>query len=244
MSGHSKWASIKRQKGVADQKRGVIFTKMAKNITVASRDGGGDPETNFKLKMAIDQAKGVNMPKDNIERAIKRGTGELKGNVIEEVVYEAFGPDNTFFIIEALTDNKNRTVSDIRHTFSKTGGSLGGQNSVMWQFERKGIIRIADYKDKINDRDELELKLIDLGAEDIEDDDSDLVIYTKIDGLQKVREELEKDGINPDYSELEYIPKESKKIESEKVKERLQNLFDTLDDNDDISNFYTNVDIG
>jgi YebC/PmpR family DNA-binding regulatory protein len=243
MSGHSKWASIKRQKGVADQKRGVIFTKMAKNITVAARDGGGDPETNFKLKMAIDQSKGVNMPKDNIERAIKKGTGELKGNLIEEVVYEAFGPENTFFIIEALTDNKNRTVSDIRHTFTKTGGSLGSQNSVMWQFERKGIIRVVDYKDKINDRDELELRLIDLGAEDIEDDDSDLVIYTKIDGLQKVREGLEKDGVNPDYSELEYIPKESKKIESEKVKERLQNLFDTLDDNDDISNFYTNADI-
>ncbi len=244
MSGHSKWASIKRQKGVADQKRGVIFTKMAKNITVAARDGGGDPETNFKLKMAIDQAKGVNMPKDNIERAIKRGTGELKGSVIEEAVYEAFGPDNTFFVIETLTDNKNRTVSDVRHIFSKAGGSLGGQNSVMWQFERKGVIRIGNWELGIRnlglDVDEFELGLIELGAEDIEKDGDDLVIYTKVEDMQKVREGLEQKQITQDYSELEYIPKESKKIENEKTKEKLQKLFDALDDNDDVNNFYTN----
>ena len=241
MSGHSKWATTRRQKEAVDKKRGNIFTKMGKNITVAARDGGGDPDTNFKLRIAVDQAKAVSMPKDNIERAIKKGTGELKGEAIEEVVYEAFGPDNTFFVIEALTDNKNRTVAELRHLLSKNGGTLGGQNSVMWQFERKGIIRIEDYKSKIKIKDDFELKVIDLGAEDIQEEDGDLVIYTKIDNFQKVREGLEVDGIRSDYSELEYIPKEIKKIEVESLKEKLNKLFDALDENDDVNNFYTNV---
>jgi YebC/PmpR family DNA-binding regulatory protein len=247
MSGHSKWATIKRKKGAADQKRGAVFTKMAKNITVAARDGGGDPETNFKLRVAIDKARLVNTPKDNIERAIKKGTGELKGNVIEEIVYEAFGPNNTFFVIESLTDNKNRSVSEIRHIFSKAGGALGGPNSVMWQFERKGVVRIVNYEAKIKELgfqlDEFELELIDLGAEDVEKEDGDLVIYTKVEDMQKVREGLEKIKIIPDYSELEYIPKESKKIEDKKGQEKLQKLFEALDDNDDVNNFYTNADI-
>ena len=243
MSGHSKWATTRRQKEAVDKKRGNIFTKMAKNITIAARDGGGDADTNFKLRIAIDQAKAVSMPKDNIERAIKKGTGELKGDAIEEVVYEAIGPDNTFIIVEALTDNKNRTVAEIRHLFSKLGGSLGSQNSAMWQFSRKGVIRIADYKDKIKNLEESELKLIDLGAEDIKEEESDLVIYTQIDGLQKVREGLEKDGINPDYSELEYLPKDIKKITNDDIKDKLQKLFDALDENDDVNNFYTNAEI-
>lgn len=247
MSGHSKWATIKRQKGAADQKRGAVFTKMGKNITVAARDGGGDPETNFKLRMAIEQARAVNMPKDNIERAIKRGTGELKGNAIEEIVYEALGPDNTFFIVESLTDNKNRTVAEIRHIFSKSGGSLGGQNSVMWQFERKGVIRITNYKLLITNLglsvDDFELKIIELGAEDIKQEEEDLVIYTKVEDLQKIREKLEEENIKTDYAELEYVPKEFKKIEDEKIKDKIQKLFDALDDHDDVNNFYTNVDI-
>lgn len=226
-----------------DKKRSNIFTKMAKNITVAARDGGGDPETNFKLRIAIDQAKSVSMPKDNIERAVKKGTGELKGEAIEEAIYEAFGPDSTFFVIEALTDNKNRTVAELRHLLSKNGGSLGGQNSVMWQFERKGVIRIENYKSKIKSKDDFELKIIDLGAEDIQEEDGDLVIYAKIDNFQKVREGLEADEISPDYSELEYIPKEYKKMENEAEKNKIQNLFDALDDNDDVNNFYTNADI-
>ncbi len=243
MSGHSKWATTKRQKEVADQKRGAVFTKMAKNITVAARDGGGDPGANFKLRIAIDQAKSVSMPKDNIERAIKRGTGELKGNVIEEVIYEAFGPDNSFFIIEVLTDNKNRSVAEIRHILSKFGGSLGGQNSVMWQFERKGVIRIENWKEKIKEREEFDLNLIDWGADDIREEDDDLIIYTTLNNFQKVKEKMEKNKIDSDYAELEYIPKETKKIEDEKVKEKLQKLFEALDDNDDVNNFYTNVDI-
>ena len=137
MSGHSKWSTIKRQKGTADQKRSAVFTKLGNNITIAARDGR-DPSSNFRLRIAMDQAKVVNMPKDNIERAIKRGTGELKGAMIEEIIYEAFGPAGTFFIIESLTDNKNRSVADIRHIFSKFGCSLGGRNSVIWQFKKKG----------------------------------------------------------------------------------------------------------
>lgn len=242
MSGHSKWATIKRQKGVADQKRGAIFTKMAKNITVAARDGGGDPDTNFKLKMAIEQAKSVNVPKDNIERAIKRGTGELKGDVIESVVYEAFGPGNTFFIIEALTDNKNRTVADIRHIFSKLGGSLGGQNSVMWQFERKGVIRVSDYISKIENYDDVELNLIDLGVEDIKKEDDDLIVYTKVEDLQRVRGGLEGIGVIPDYVEIEFLPRELKRVDQSGA-EKIQKLFDALNENDDVNNFYSNVDI-
>ncbi|MBT4277240.1 YebC/PmpR family DNA-binding transcriptional regulator [Candidatus Falkowbacteria bacterium] len=243
MSGHSKWSTIKRQKGAADQKRGAIFTKMAKNITVAARDGGGDPDTNFKLKVAIDKARSVNTPKDNIERAIKKGTGELKGDTIEEIVYEAFGPSNSFFVVEALTDNKNRSVSEIRHIFSKAGGSLGGPNSVMWQFERKGVIRIEDYKNKIKDKDELELELIDFGLEDIIIEENDLIIYTKVENFQKTREELDKKNIIVNYAELEYVPKEEKEITDNKEKEKFQKLFEALDDNDDVNNFYTNADI-
>ncbi len=245
MSGHSKWAQIKRQKSVADQKRGNLFTKLARNITVAAREGGGDPETNFKLRVAIDQAKAANMPKDNIERAIKRGTGELKGEAIEEIIYEGFGPANSAFIIEALTDNKNRAVAEIRHIFSKHGGSLGGQNSVMWQFERKGVIRIGNWESVIRnlgfEADELELKLIELGADDIQEEEGDLVIYTKVEDFQKVKEALDKEGIKTDYASLEYIAKETKKISDPQEKEQLQKFFSALEECDDVNEFYTNV---
>lgn len=243
MSGHSKWATTRRQKEIVDKKRGNVFTKIARNITVAARDGGGDLETNFKLRIAVDQGKAANMPKDNIDRAIKKGTGELKGEAIEEVIYEGVGPDNTFFVIQSLTDNKNRTVAEIRHIFSKAGGALGSQNSVMWQFDKKGVIRIADYKTKITDKDEFELNLIDWGADDVADEEGDLIVYTKVENFQKVREALEKNNIACEFAEIEYLPKEYKKIESEKSKEQLQKLFDTLDENDDVNNFYTNISI-
>ncbi|MEA2088619.1 MAG: YebC/PmpR family DNA-binding transcriptional regulator, partial [Patescibacteria group bacterium] len=191
MSGHSKWATTKRQKEITDKKRGAIFSKLAKNITVSAREGGKDIETNFNLRMFVEKAKGANMPKDNIERAIKKGIGELKGEIIEKILYEAIGPDNTFFIIESLTDNKNRAVSEIRHIFFKTGGLLGGQNSVMWQFEEKGVIKIINYKLQIkNSEEEFELNLIDYGAEDIEKEDKDLIIYTKRKKLQEVKEKI------------------------------------------------------
>ncbi len=247
MSGHSKWATTKRQKEVADKKRSSIFTKLAKNLTIAAREGGGDPSANFKLRMAIEQARSANMPKGNIERAVKKGTGELKGEAIEEVVYEGIGPENTFFVVEVLTDNKNRSASEIRHIFSKAGGSLGGPNSVMWQFERKGVIRINNFKEKLSeqnlDYEDFELELIDLGADDIEIDNQDLVIYTKMSDLQKLKEALDKKGIETDYVELEYISKELKKDFDEKAKEKIKKLFEALESCDDVNNFYSNVDI-
>ncbi|MCK4745054.1 YebC/PmpR family DNA-binding transcriptional regulator [Candidatus Parcubacteria bacterium] len=244
MSGHSKWSTIKRQKGAADQKRGALFTKLGNNITIAARDGG-DPSANFRLRIAIDQAKAVNMPKDNIERAIKRGTGELRGAALEEIVYEAFGPAGTFFIIESLTDNKNRSVSDIRHIFSKFNCSLGGKNSVMWQFEKKGVIRIMNSELKVAnlDEDEFELKLIDAGAYDIQKDDEETIIYTQMENLQKVKENLENKNIKIEYAQIEYIPKELKKIKNEKDGETIKKLYGALDECEDVSDFYTNADV-
>lgn len=243
MSGHSKWATTKRQKEITDKKRGAIFSKLAKNITVSAREGGKDIETNFNLRMFVEKAKGANMPKDNIERAIKKGIGELKGEIIEKILYEAIGPDNTFFIIESLTDNKNRAVSEIRHIFFKTGGLLGGQNSVMWQFEEKGVIKIINYKLQIkNSEEEFELNLIDYGAEDIKKDDDDLIIYTKREKLQEVKEKIEKNNIKIESAEIEFIPKEIKKITEQKEIEKLQKLFEALDECDDVNNFYTNAD--
>ncbi len=240
MSGHSKWAQIKRQKGVADQKRGALFTKLARNITVAAREGGGDPEANFKLRVAIDQAKAANMPKDNIERAIKRGTGELKGDAIEEVIYEAFGPENSFFVIKVLTDNKNRAVAEVRHIFSKFGGSLGGPNSVMWQFEKKGVIRLAPRELSPEEKEEFELNLIDWGADDLKEEDGGFVIYTSLNNLQKVKEKLDQENIGVESADLEYVPKESKKVSAE-AQEKIEKIYEALDDCDDVNDFYTNV---
>lgn len=244
MSGHSKWSTIKRQKGATDQKRSAVFTKLGNNITVAAREGG-DPSANFKLRIAMDQAKAVNMPKDNIERAIKRGTGELKGATIEKIIYEAFGPAGTFFIIESLTDNKNRSVADIRHIFSKFDCSLGGQNSVLWQFKKKGVIRIMNSElQAMNlEKDEFELELIDAGADDMQKENEETVIYVKIENLQKVKGNIESKGIKIEYAEIEYIPKELKKIKNEKDKETIKKLYDALDECEDVSDFYTNADV-
>lgn len=189
MSGHSKWATTKRQKGITDQKRGAIFTKLGNIIAIASREGGKDPESNFKLRLVIEKAKEANMPKENIERAIKKGAGELGGAKIEEIIYEAFGPDGVGLIIETLTDNKNRTVSNIKSILNKHGGSLSGSNSVLWKFKKCGVIRIN--KSEIINLEEFELKLIDLKIEDIEEDDGELIVYTKLEELEKIKEELE-----------------------------------------------------
>ncbi|MCD4705546.1 YebC/PmpR family DNA-binding transcriptional regulator [bacterium] len=244
MSGHSKWATTKRQKEVTDKKRGAIFSKLAKNITVSAREGGKDIETNFNLRMFVEKAKNANMPKDNIERAIKKGTGELKGEIIEKILYEAIGPDNTFFIIEAITDNKNRSVAEIRNIFSKLGGSLASKNSVMWQFEKKGIIRIKNQELKIKNLDieEFELNLIDYGAEDIQKEDENLIIYTKRKKLQEVKEKIEKNNIKIESAEIKFIPKEIKKITDQRKIESIKKLFEALDECDDVNNFYTNVD--
>ena len=234
MSGHSKWAQIHRQKGVADTKRGAVFTKLGNAITAAAKSGGGDPDANFKLRLAIDQAKASNLPKDNIERAIKRGTGELGGGTIETVVYEGFGPAGTAIIIEGLTDNRNRTSSSIKHLLSKYGGSLGGPNSVSWLFIQKGVLRVKEISD------ELELDLIDAGALDIVREDDGATIYTVPNDLKKIKDFLELQKISVDYAEVEQVAKEKKALNDEEA-QNLQKLFGELDNDEDVSNYYTNA---
>lgn len=244
MSGHSKWATTHRQKGAADQKRGAIFTKLANGITAAARLKGGDPEANFNLRLAIEKAKAANMPKDNIERAIKRGTGELEGGKIEEITYEGFGPEKIAVIVQALTDNRNRAASEIKNIFTKHGGSLGSTNSVGWMFEHKGVIRIKKLEVRIeNIEDEFELKLIDLGAQDIQKEDGDMIIYTAVADFQKVKEGLEKEGCKIDYAELDYAAKEMKKIDDPAMKEKIEKFFADLDECGEVKDFYTNVDL-
>ncbi|MFA6322191.1 MAG: YebC/PmpR family DNA-binding transcriptional regulator [Candidatus Buchananbacteria bacterium] len=234
MSGHSKWATTKRAKGAADAKRGAIFTKLGNNISIAAKLGGGDPATNFRLRLAIDLAKASNVPKDNIERAIKRGTGELGGGIIETVVYEGFGPEGSALIIEGLTDNRNRTAAAVKHILSKHGGSLGGPNAVSWLFEQKAVIRTKDVSD------DLELELIDAGALDIVREDEGATIYAAPNDLKKVKDFLDTKNMSVDYAEIEQVPKEKKTLSAE-GNEKINKLFAELDEDADVSNYYSNV---
>lgn len=239
MSGHSKWATTKRQKAVVDAKRSSAFTKVANIITIAARKGG-DPEMNFSLRMAIDRAREVNMPKENIERAIKRGTGELGGAVPEELTYEGFGPAKAGFIIEVLTDNKNRTAADIKHLLTKYGGALGASGSVAWNFEHKGVVRIAQENIAGVNWGELELELIDNGADDIKQEEEGIIILTKIENLNKLRKILENKKIAAESAAIEYVPKEEKKVgEEDKIK--IEKFIEELEENEDVSNHYTDV---
>lgn len=240
MSGHSKWSQIKRGKEIADKKKGAIFSKLGNAISIAAREGG-DPELNFKLKMAIEQAKAANMPKDNIERAIKRGTGELKGAKIEEMIYEAFGPEGVALIIKVVTDNKNRAVAELKRILGKYEGKLAGANSVLWLFDRKGIIRIdmRMFANKYANKEEGELKLIDMGAEDVIEEDDELIIYTKPEDLQKIKENLEKEGIQIDYAEIEYVAKDKLKVK--KPVPSLEKLFNELDEVEDVGDYFSNI---
>jgi len=242
MSGHSKWATTKRQKAVVDAKKGAIFTKLSNLITLAVREKGADPATNFSLRMAIDKAKAVNMPKDNIERAIKKGTGESGGAVIEELYYEGFGPANSQFIVKCLTDNKNRSASTVRHDFTKHGGSWG---AVMWNFEKKGVIRIEMriINELKTNLDELELELIDIGADDIEREDEGITITTKVEDLQKIKEFLEKKKLEVAGAEIEYVAKDKQEVSDPENREKIEKFIEDLDDNEDVSDYYTNVNI-
>ena len=234
MSGHSKWSKIKRKKGATDAKRSANFTKLANVITVAARSGN-EPDTNFKLRMAIDKARSFSLPKDNIERAIKRGTGELKGSQIEEITYEGFGPEGIALVIEVVTDNKNRAVSTVKHILSKYGGKLGGPGSTAWLFNQKGVITL-DVKELT---DEQQLKLIDAGAEDIETDDG-ITIYTAVEQFETVKKKIEEIKLPILESGLEYVAKDLVKPEKE---QSLMKLFEDLDGCDDVSNFYSNADL-
>lgn len=237
MSGHSKWATTKRAKAVTDAKRSAVFTKVANLITIAARDKGGDINTNFALRIAVEKGRAANMPKDNIERAIKRGTGELGGEAIEELIYEGIGPVNSQFIIKCLTDSKNRTASNIRHIFSKFGGSMA---AVGWNFEQKGVIRIAKDNMGTTNIDELELELIDAGADDIIKEDEGITIYTKTGDLQTVKIFFDNKKIEVESAEIEYVAKEEQVL-TEEEKTKVENFIEALEENEDVNDYYTNV---
>jgi len=234
MSGHSKWATIKRAKASTDAKRGAIFTKLAKLITVAAKEKGGNLDTNFNLRMVVEKARAANMPKDNIEKAIKRGTGELEGGQIKELYYEGIGPANSQFIVKVLTDNKNRSAAEIRHLFSKHGGSLG---SVMWNFDKKGVVRSSNLKSQI---DNLELELIEAGAEDIETEEEGISIISAINDLQNINKFLEKHDIKTESADIEYVPKDKNEV-SEENREKVEKFIEALEENEDIADYYTNI---
>jgi len=235
MSGHSKWATTKRKKFAVDAKRSSVFTKLANNVTVAARHGGGDPEMNFRLRLAIERAKAASMPKENIERAIKRGLGELDGQHLEEVVYEGYGPGQVAILVECLTDNRNRTHGEIKKIFESFGGTLAGQGSVAWQFEKKGVIVIADAKPT----EEVELKIIDAGADDFNLTVEEMVVYTKPEDLQKVKENLEKEKFKIEAANLEYVAKEKINL-TEEEEEALAKLIEALEEQNEVNEYYLN----
>jgi|SRR3989454_528346 len=239
MSGHSKWHTIKHKKGAADAKRGRVFTKLIKEITVAARVGGGDPEGNPRLRTVILAAKASNMPKDNIEKAIKKGTGELPGVSYEEVGYEGYGPGGVAVYVQALTDNRNRTLPEIRHLFSKYGGNLGESNCVSWMFEKKGYIVVA--KDRASEEALLEV-VLDAGGDDVRDDGENWEVLTPQDRLHAVNEALTGKGIVATSAEISMVPKNTVKIEGKKA-QQLLSMMEALEEHDDVQNVWANFDI-
>ncbi len=239
MSGHNKWSTIKHKKGKADAARGKIFTKIIKEITVAARLGGGDVEANPRLRMAVDKAKSNNMPKDNIERAIQKGTGELPGVVYEEVTYEGYGPEGVAVFVEVMTDNKNRTVAEVRHIFSKVGGNLGENGSVAWMFDKRGIITVPS--DNISEEKLTDIA-IEAGIDDITPSDDEFELYCEPSALMESVKGLEAQGVHVNESSLTMIPKNSVSLEENGAKKVLK-MMDLLEDNDDVQNVYANFDI-
>jgi len=238
MSGHNKWSTIKHKKGAADAKRGKIFTKLIKEITVAAKLGGGDPDGNPRLRTAIDKAKEENMPKDNIERAIKKGTGGMEGVVYEETTYEGYGPGGAAVLVEVMTDNRNRTVSDVRSIFTKCNGSMGEAGCVSWMFNKKGLILFP----KSVDFDKLFEAAIEAGAEDVSDEEEQIEVTTDPGNFMEVRDALGSAGFKPDSAEVTMIPQTLVKLEG-KPAENMLRLMERLEDNDDVQNVYSNFDI-
>lgn len=238
MSGHSKWATTKRAKAVVDAKRGAVFTKLANLISIAARKGG-DPLMNFALATAIDRARAANMPKDNIERAIKRGTGEDGGQSIEELVYEGFGPAQSQFVIRVVTDSRNRAAANIRHIFTKHGGSLG---AVLWNFEQKGVLLVTkeNWESTKLAWDDFVLESIDNGADDIKHEDEGIVIYTKPEDLAKTKKWLETKKLVTESAEIEYVAKEKLSL-SEEDKKKVEDFIEALEEDEDVSDYFSNV---
>ncbi|MEO7664940.1 MAG: YebC/PmpR family DNA-binding transcriptional regulator [Candidatus Limnocylindrales bacterium] len=240
MSGHSKWSTIKRAKGANDAKRGALFTKVAREIMVAARTGGGDPDANYRLRLAMDKARSVNMPLDNIKRAIERATGGAEGEQFEEIVYEGYGPGGVAVLVEAATDNRNRTASDIRSMFAKAGGSLAGSGAVAWQFEPRGLISITAAG---RDGDEVALAAIDAGAADVDTSDPDVIeVYTEPADLEQVRKALEGQGIAAESAENTMIAKSTVEVDGQRARQNLR-LIELLEDLDDVQRVTANFDI-
>jgi YebC/PmpR family DNA-binding regulatory protein len=242
MSGHSHAKTIKHQKDLTDQKRGKMFSKMARMISVAVKQGGADPIINTKLQAAIGRARELNMPKDNIERAIEQALGGKEGANLEEVAFEAYGPGGIAVIIEGITDNKNRTLGEIKQVLNQFGGKLVGEGGVKWMFDKKGCIsiNIKSQEPNLQNKDDLEMMAIESGAEDIYNQDDILDIYTKIENLENIKKDLEKKGIKPESTSLDWVPKEEVSVE-ERQKESCQKLFDNLDELDSVQGVYSNL---
>lgn len=239
MSGHSKWKTNKGKKGIADAKRGAMFTKIIKELVVVARDGGGNPDSNPRLRAIMQKAKEANMPSDNVKMAIKRGTGELPGVVYEAVMYEAYGPGGVAILVDSLTDNKNRTTAELRNLMSKRGGNMAGAGAVSWIFTQKGYITVA--KDKVKE-DELMNIVLDAGAEDMKHDDNLYEIFTSIQDLEKVKAALQAKGIQWEDAELTMIPSSTIKLTGNEAKQVLA-LVESLEDHDDVQQVYANFDI-
>ncbi|MFH2063058.1 MAG: YebC/PmpR family DNA-binding transcriptional regulator [bacterium] len=238
MSGHSKWANIKHRKGSADLKRAALFTKLSKNISIAAR-AGGDPEFNFSLRAAIDKALSANMTKDKIDHAIKRGTGEIAGGMIEEVLYEGYGPGGAAVLVEALTDNRNRTSASIKHVFAKNGGNMGSSGSVQWMFDRRGVVRGGGKAD-LSDEDQL--RLIEAGVDDISVEDGVQVMTCQPDALAAVRQAASDIGVDVTDAALEWSAKETVQADPS-VRVQIEGLFEALDEDEDVSDIYSNVEL-
>lgn len=239
MSGHNKWSTIKRKKGATDAKRGKLFTKLTKEITVSARLGGGDPNGNPRLRLAVQAARAASMPVDNINRAIKRGTGEIEGGTIDELVYEAYGPGGVAFIMDVATDNQNRTIAEVRSMFDKSGGSLGKTGSVAFLFTRRGMIRYDAAK---HGEEEVMEAAIEAGAEDVQVEEEQVVVYTEPNDFLKVKEALDATGLESVVAEMTMIPGNLVKCDESTAKTTLK-LLDRLEDHDDVQNVWANCDI-
>jgi YebC/PmpR family DNA-binding regulatory protein len=240
MSGHSKWSTIKRQKGVTDAKRGALFTKVAREISVAARQGGGDPDANYRLRLAVEKARSVNMPSDNIKRTIDKATGGGEADQFEEIVYEGYGPGGVAILVEAATDNRNRTAAEVRALFTKAGGQLAGSGAVAWQFEPRGLITIPA---RGQDPDDVALAAIDAGAEDVDTSDDQVVeVYTTPAGLETVRKALDAAGVAVDTAESAMVAKSTIAVDEQRARQNLR-LVESLEELDDVQRVTANFDI-
>ncbi|GGE18856.1 putative transcriptional regulatory protein [Marinithermofilum abyssi] len=240
MAGHSKWKNIQHRKGRQDALRGKIFAKLSREITVAAREGGGDPEHNQRLRLAITKARSQNMPNDNIERAIKKGTGETGGQAYEAVTYEGYGPGGVAVMVDALTDNRNRTAADMRHIFSKRGGNMGESGCVAWMFDRKGLLRI-DRDNTILEEDDIMMLALEAGAEDFEATEDAYEIITTPETFEEVKNALEEEGLKFSTAEVTMVPQNTVKLTGDQVGKMME-LIDALEDHDDVQNVHSNFD--